>query len=206
MAKTKSSKRWLKEHFADKYVLKAQKDGYRSRAIYKLFEINEKDKLFAKGMTVVDLGAAPGGWSQAAKELVGDKGKVIALDILPIEPIPEVLIIQGDFRSELVLEKLLKNIANSPIDLVISDMAPNMSGNAAIDIPRSMYLVELALDFVSLALKPGGHFVTKIFQGEGFDAFLKTLKQSFKQVYVRKPVASRGRSKECYLVAKEYKV
>ena len=206
MPRSKSSKRWLKEHFDDEYVLRAQKDGYRSRAIYKLIEIQEKDKILKPGMTVIDLGAAPGGWSEYAVKKLGKKGRMIALDILPMDPIPGVEIIEGDFREDEVLERLL-NVLNqgredSPgADLVISDMAPNISGMEVVDIPRSYYLNELALDLARTVLKPGGGLLVKLFQGEGFDTYQKELKQSFSRVVMRKPKASRARSREIYALA-----
>lgn len=206
MARSKSSGRWLKEHFDDEYVKRAQQEGYRSRASYKLLEINEKDKLLKPGMTVVDLGAAPGGWSQIAADIVGSKGRVVALDILSMDPIPEVDIIHGDFREEAVLQQLLDVIGGRPVDLVMSDMAPNISGMKTIDQPRAMYLAELALDLARSVLKPGGDFVAKIFQGEGFDAYMKELKDSFGKVIIRKPDASRPRSREVYVVARSFKV
>ena len=171
MAKSKS-RRWIKQHLKDPYVQQSQKDGYRSRASYKLLEVLEKDNLIKPGMTVVDLGAAPGGWSQVAAELVGHDGKVFALDILPMDNIAGVEFIQGDFTEEAVYQKLLVMIGDQPVDLVISDMAPNLSGVRAVDQPKSMYLVELALDLARQVMKPGGVFVAKIFQGEGFDQFV----------------------------------
>lgn len=200
MARSKSSGRWLKEHFDDPYVKEAQKRGYRSRATFKLLEIQQKDKLIKPGMVVVDLGAAPGGWSQIASQLVGDKGKVFALDILPMEPIVDVDFIQGDFRDEAVFHQLEAALVEQMIDLVISDIAPNISGNDSVDQPKAMYLVELALDFARHHLKPNGNFLTKVFQGEGFDDYFYALKQCFKKVITRKPKASRGRSREVYLL------
>ena len=200
MSRSKSSARWLKEHFNDPYVHKAQTEGYRSRAVYKLIEIQQRDRLFKKGMTVIDLGAAPGGWSQVIVEWVGTQGTVIALDVLPIEPMDDIAFIQGDFREDSVLEKLNEVVAEKPVDVVVSDMAPNITGTKTVDQPRAMYLAELAFDFAKAVLKPEGAFLVKIFQGEAFDAYLKMLKASFKQVFVRKPKASRGRSPEVYLV------
>ena len=199
MARSKSSKHWLKEHFDDVYVKKSQEDGYRSRASYKLKELHEKDRLFRPGMTVIDLGAAPGGWTQVASELIGSNGKVVASDILAMDPLPDVTFIQGDFTENDVYETLLREI-DGHADLVISDMAPNMSGNASADIPRAMYLVELALDMARQTLRPGGNFVAKVFQGEGFDELLRELRNSFERVVSRKPEASRARSREVYLV------
>ncbi|HEA26555.1 MAG TPA: 23S rRNA (uridine(2552)-2'-O)-methyltransferase RlmE [Ectothiorhodospiraceae bacterium] len=202
MAKrSKTSKKWLDEHFSDEYVLRAQQEGYRSRACYKLLEINKTDRLLKAGMTVVDLGAAPGSWSQIAANLVGHKGKVVALDILEMDPIPDVDFVHGDFREDAVLEALMATIDGRPVDLVMSDMAPNTSGVKAIDQPRSIYLCELALELALLVLKPGGNMVIKVFHGEGFDEFLRSCLQSFTKVVSRKPEASRNRSREIYLVA-----
>ncbi|MFC6670708.1 23S rRNA (uridine(2552)-2'-O)-methyltransferase RlmE [Marinobacterium aestuariivivens] len=200
MARSKSSGRWLKEHFDDRYVKQSKSDGLRSRASYKLQELNEKDRLFRPGMTVVDLGAAPGGWSQVASELVGDRGRVVASDILEMDPLPGVEFVQGDFTDDAVLEQILEALGDAPADLVISDMAPNMSGMSAIDQPAAMYLVELALDMARQVLKPGGSFLVKVFQGEGFDAYLAEMRQSFNKVVTRKPEASRARSREVYLL------
>lgn len=200
MARSKSSGRWLKEHFDDRYVKQSKSDGLRSRASYKLQELNEKDRLFRPGMTVVDLGAAPGGWSQVASELIGDRGRVVASDILEMDPLPGVEFVQGDFTDDAVLEQILEALGGAPADLVISDMAPNMSGMSAIDQPAAMYLVELALDMARQVLKPGGSFLVKVFQGEGFDAYLAEMRQSFNKVVTRKPEASRARSREVYLL------
>lgn len=205
MARSKTSKTWLNEHFNDSYVKSSHSDGYRSRASYKLLELNEKDRLLRRGMVVVDLGAAPGGWSQVAVELVGDQGAVIASDILDIDPIAGVEFVQGDFTEESVFEELLSLLNGKQADLVISDMAPNMSGIADIDQPQSMYLVELARDMATQVLKPNGNFLTKVFQGEGFDAFMRECRQSYKKVVVRKPDASRSRSREVYVVGKGFK-
>ena len=201
-----SSGRWLKEHFDDKYVLEAQKKGYRSRAIFKIEEIQNKDKLLKPGMTVVDLGAAPGGWSQYAAEVVGDEGQVIACDILPMDSLPGVSFLQGDFREEAVLDALLERIQPDMVDVVLSDMAPNMSGNLASDQPRAMYLVELALDMCRQVLAPDGSFAVKVFQGEGFDQYLAEVRSMFKVVKIRKPDSSRDRSREVYIVATGYKL
>jgi 23S rRNA (uridine2552-2'-O)-methyltransferase len=200
MSKTKSSRRWLDRHFRDEYVKRAQQEGWRSRAAFKLLEIQEKDRVLAPGMRVVDLGAAPGGWSQVAVGLVGDKGRVVAMDLLPMEPIPGVSFIQGDFREEEPLAELRAAVGGEPVDLVLSDMAPNVSGTAA-DQPRMIYLCELALDLAREILKPGGILVVKAFQGEGFDAFLKGLRNRFVRVASRKPKSSRPESRELYLVA-----
>ncbi|MGF1685600.1 23S rRNA (uridine(2552)-2'-O)-methyltransferase RlmE [Photobacterium japonica] len=201
-----SSGRWLKEHFDDKYVLEAQKKGYRSRAIFKIEEIQQKDKLLKSGMTVVDLGAAPGGWSQYAAEVVGDDGQVIACDILSMDSLPGVSFLQGDFREEAVLNALLERIQPDMVDVVLSDMAPNMSGNLASDQPRAMYLVELALDMCRQVLAPNGSFAVKVFQGEGFDQYLADVRSMFKVVKIRKPDSSRDRSREVYIVATGYKL
>ncbi|HRE53793.1 MAG TPA: 23S rRNA (uridine(2552)-2'-O)-methyltransferase RlmE [Candidatus Competibacter sp.] len=205
MSRSKSSGRWLREHFTDEYVLRAREEGYRSRAVYKLLEIQEKDRILHPGMTVVDLGAAPGGWSQLAARIVGERGLVIALDVLPVEPLPGVTALQGDFREAAVLDRLLETLAVRPVDLVISDMAPNTSGIKAVDQPRGMYLAELAFDFVQRCLRPGGGFLVKVFQGEGFDPFLKSLRAAFDTVAPRKPKASRARSAERYLLARNYR-
>jgi 23S rRNA (uridine2552-2'-O)-methyltransferase len=199
-----SSARWLREHFDDPYVKRAQQEGYRSRAAYKLAEIDRKDRLLRPGMTVVDLGAAPGGWSQYAARQVGERGTVIALDILPIDPLPGVTIVQGDFREQAVLDELLAILDGRPVDLVISDMAPNTSGVKAVDQPRAMHLIELAVDFALGCLKPGGDLLVKGFQGEGFEAVLATLRSNFASTRTRKPAASRSRSPELYLLARNY--
>ncbi|CAG19026.1 23S rRNA (uridine(2552)-2'-O)-methyltransferase RlmE [Photobacterium profundum] len=201
-----SSGRWLKEHFDDKYVQEAQKRGYRSRAIFKIEEIQKKDKLLKPGMTVVDLGAAPGGWSQYAAEVVGDEGQVIACDILSMDSLPGVSFLQGDFREEAVLSALLERIQPDMVDVVLSDMAPNMSGNLASDQPRAMYLVELALEMCKQVLAPNGSFAVKVFQGEGFDQYLAEIRNMFKVVKIRKPDSSRDRSREVYIVATGYKL
>ncbi len=205
MGRSKSSKGWLREHFDDPYVKKAQFEGRRSRALFKLDEMANKDKLFKPGATVVDLGAAPGGWSELAIEKVGHKGQVFALDILPMDPIAGVTFIQGDFREESVLTQLLEAMGENKADLVLSDMAPNISGMSAVDQPRAMYLVELALDLARQVLKPGGGLLVKIFQGEGFDQYLAEVRKAFSSVKVRKPDASRARSREVYILAKGFK-
>jgi len=205
MAKTRSSKRWLNEHHNDSYVKRAREEGYRSRAVYKLLEINERDHLLRPGMTVVDLGAAPGGWSQVAARLVGARGQVIALDILPMAPLPGVDFIQGDFREQEVYDILLTKLAGRPVDLVISDMAPNISGMRAVDQPRSMYLVELAADFSKEVLRGGGGLVTKALQGAGFQELVRDLHRSYDKVVTRKPLASRARSRESYIVARGFR-
>lgn len=204
--KSASSGRWLKEHFDDKYVLEAQKKGYRSRAIFKIEEIQNRDKLLKSGMTVVDLGAAPGGWSQYAAKIVGDSGQVIACDILAMDSLPGVSFLQGDFREEAVLEALLERIQPDMVNVVLSDMSPNMSGNLASDQPRAMYLVELALDMCRQVLAPNGSFAVKVFQGEGFDQYLAEIRSMFNVVKIRKPDSSRDRSREVYIVATGYKL
>ena len=205
MAKKRSSSRaWLREHREDVFVQRAIKEGYRSRACYKLKEINDQDRLLLPGMTVLDLGAAPGGWSQVAAELVGSRGRVIASDLLPMDSIADVEFLQGDFTEQGVLEALLTRVGNGTIDVVLSDMAPNMSGVTAVDQPKSMHLVELALDMAQQTLAEGGVFVSKIFQGEGFDAVLTEARRHFRRVITRKPEASRPRSREVYLVAKGF--
>ena len=205
MARSKTSQRWLKEHFDDPYVKMAQKDGYRSRASYKLIELNDKDKLIRPGMLVMDLGSAPGGWSQVAGKIVGDHGRVIASDILPMDPLDNVDFIQGDFTDEAVFQQILAKLNGRQPDLIISDIAPNISGVAAADQAASMYLVELTLDMVRQVLKPGGNYAVKVFQGEGSDEFLRDVRSSFEKVMIRKPEASRPRSREVYLVAKGFK-
>ena len=200
MSRSKSSGSWLKEHFDDHYVKKSKELGYRSRASFKLLELQEKDKLFRPGMTVVDLGAAPGGWSQIATEVVGHNGRVVASDILPMDPLPGVEFVQGDFTEEAVLQKILDLMDGARADLVISDMAPNMSGMNSIDQPAAMYLVELALEMARDVLKPNGNFVAKVFQGEGFDQYLSDVRTSFKKVITRKPDSSRARSREVYII------
>lgn len=205
MSKSKSSKQWLKEHFDDAYVRRSRADGYRSRASYKLVELHEKDRLFRPGMVVVDLGAAPGGWSQVAARLIQPGGKLIASDILAMDPLPGVDFIQGDFTEEACLEQIMTAVDGRPVDLVISDMAPNMSGMADIDQPRAMELVELAMDFADQTLKPQGTLLMKVFQGEGFDGLLKQMREKYQQVLSRKPDASRSRSKELYLLGKGFR-
>ncbi|MBC6941559.1 MAG: 23S rRNA (uridine(2552)-2'-O)-methyltransferase RlmE [Xanthomonadales bacterium] len=201
MARSKSSSRWLREHFNDPYVKRAQAEGWRSRAVFKLDELLERDPLLRPGMVVVDLGAAPGGWSQVVRERLGDKGRVIALDILPMQGIGGVEFIHGDFRDEAVLAQLQQLLGGAPVDLVLSDMAPNMSGMAAVDQPRSMHLVELAEEFAAQQLRSGGAFLTKVFQGEGFDALVRRLRGGYERVSIRKPKASRARSPEVYALA-----
>jgi 23S rRNA (uridine2552-2'-O)-methyltransferase len=199
-----SSRQWLDRQHRDIYTQKAKKAGFRSRAVYKLTEIQEKDRLCRTGMTVVDLGAAPGGWSQVLAQWVGAKGQVIALDILPIEPLPGVDIIEGDFRESGVIEALESRVGRGAVDVVLSDIAPNFSGVEAVDQARTVYLGELALDFAQHVLKPGGSFLVKFFQGEGFEPYMARLKTLFQFVAVRKPKASRAESREVYLLAKQY--
>lgn len=205
LARSKTSDRWLKEHFDDSWVKKSQIDGYRSRASYKLIELDKRDRLFRSGQVVVDLGAAPGGWSQVAVERVGDPGTVIASDILEMNPIAGVDFVQGDFSEQAVLDELLNLLGDRRADVVISDMAPNMSGVAAVDIPRAMGLIELALDMAQQVLRPGGVFVAKVFQGEGFEALLSDMRRSFASVVSRKPDSSRSRSREVYQVCKGFR-
>lgn len=202
MARSKSSSRWLKEHFDDPFVKMAQKDGYRSRASYKLLEIQEKDRILRPAMTVIDLGSAPGGWSQVTSRVIGDKGTLIASDILPMAAIADVTFIEGDFTEDQVFNQIMDAVGNQPVDLVISDMAPNMSGVRAADQAAAMYLCELALDLASKVLRPGGDFLIKVFHGEGFDAYLRDVRTRFEKVQMRKPVSSRDRSREQYLLAR----
>jgi 23S rRNA (uridine2552-2'-O)-methyltransferase len=205
VARSKTSKAWLKEHFDDSYVKLAKEKGYRSRASFKLLDIQEKDNLFKKGMTVVDLGAAPGGWSQIAADLVGDNGRVVASDILPMDSLAGVEFVQGDFTEESVLNEILAVMDGDLADLVISDMAPNMSGMNSIDQPAAMYLVELALEMAKDVLKPKGNFVAKVFQGEGFDQYLLDVRANFDRVVTRKPDSSRARSREVYIIGRGFK-
>lgn len=201
MARSRSSQRWLKEHFSDPFVKRAQAEGMRSRAAYKLEELLERDRLLKPGMVIVDLGAAPGGWSQVARRALGDRGRVVALDILDMPPIAGVDFLHGDFRDPAALSALETCLAGAQVDLVLSDMAPNMSGVAAADQARAMHLSELALEFADDHLKRGGAFLIKLFMGEGFDDYLKTLRAKFERVVVRKPAASRKRSPEVYALA-----
>jgi 23S rRNA (uridine2552-2'-O)-methyltransferase len=201
-----SSRRWLKEHFSDPYVKQAQQAGYRSRAVYKLLEIETRDHLFKPGMVVIDLGAAPGGWSQLVATLIKPNGRLVAVDVSPMEPIDGVDFIQGDFSDETILQTLLRQLSTHKADWVISDMAPNMSGNETIDVPRAMHLAELALDFALQVLNREGGLLIKVFQGEGFDALLTEIKCHFSRVVIRKPKASRGRSREMYVLATKLKI
>ena len=207
MAKrTKSSARWLAEHAADPYVKRAHDEGWRSRAAFKLEEIQRSDRLLKPGMTVVDLGAAPGGWSQYVARFLDGKGRVIAMDVLDMPPIPDVEFLQGDFNDDAVLERLMSLVGATKVDLVLSDMAPNMMGIAGVDHDRSMQLVELAVDFAGRTLRPGGDFLTKVFQGRGFQPLVKQLRESFESVKLRKPKASRLRSAEIYVLARGYRL
>ncbi|HQV48334.1 MAG TPA: 23S rRNA (uridine(2552)-2'-O)-methyltransferase RlmE [Dokdonella sp.] len=201
MARSKSSSRWLQEHFSDPFVKRAQAEGWRSRAVFKLDELIEREKLLKPGMCVVDLGAAPGGWSQMVRERLGDSGRIVALDILPMQGIGGVYFILGDFREASVLQQLEDVLGGMRVDLVLSDMAPNMSGVGAVDQDRSMVLAELAADFAGNHLKAGGSFLTKLFQGQGFDEYIRRLRSQYAQVSIRKPKASRSRSNEVYAMA-----
>ena len=205
MTKKRSSRRWMNEHLNDEYVKKAQREGYRCRAVYKLIEIIDKNQIITKGDRVLDLGAAPGGWSQVVKKIVGQTGQVIASDILPIEEIPGVNFLQGDFTESSAYKKLLSMTKGQKMNTVLSDMAPNMSGQLSVDQPKSMYLAELALDMAIKMLMPNGYFVVKVFQGDGFDAYVQIARQTFKKVTIKKPKASRPRSKEVYLLASQLK-
>jgi len=200
MSRSKSSKRWLQEHHQDAYVLKAREQGYRSRAVFKLEEIQQKDHILKSGQFVLDLGAAPGGWSEYASRIVGAQGRIIALDLLPIEPIAGVEFLQGDFSEQHTLDELLASVGERRFDLVLSDMAPNLSGMHSVDQPRSIYLAELAFDLAREFLTPQGFFVIKLFQGEGFEDFIAQLRLSFQSVKLRKPDSSRARSNEIYAV------
>lgn len=206
MKKQRSNRRWLDEHFNDPYVKQAQKQGYRSRAVFKLQEIDQRDRLLRPGITVIDLGAAPGGWSQYALAKIGGQGRVIATDILDMEAINGVTFIRGDFREQTVFEQVLELIGDTGgADLVISDMAPNISGMGAVDQPRAMYLVDLAVDLARSVLKSNGDLLVKVFQGEGFDELIRNLRQSFTRVQIRKPKASRPRSREVYVLARGFR-
>lgn len=206
MAKSTSSKRWLQRHFDDPYVQQAQREGYRSRAAFKLLEIQDKDQLIRPGQVVVDLGAAPGGWSQVAARLVGPKGLVLATDILPMEPLSGVAFVQGDFREAQVLAAMADVLGDRRVELVISDMLPNVTGIAAVDQPRAMHLCELALDYARQSLVAGGDLLLKVYQGEGFDVFLRQMREAFVKVQSRKPTASRSISREVYLLGRGKKL
>ena len=206
MGKKKSSSRaWLKEHHDDIFVQRAQKEGYRSRAVYKLMEINDKDQILRRGMSVLDLGSAPGGWSQVAAKLVGEAGRVVASDILSMDALPDVVFVRGDFTEQETYDRIVASLNDKPLDVVLSDMAPNMSGMPEVDQPRSMYLVELATELAERALAPGGAFITKVFQGEGFEPWFRQIRDRFDRVTTRKPTASRPRSREVYIVASGFK-
>lgn len=206
MARSKSSDQWLREHFSDAYVKRAQKEGYRARAVYKLQEIDQRDRLFKPGMSVVDLGAAPGSWAQYARAAIGPQGRVLALDILPMAALAGVEFIQGDFTEAAVLAQVEELLQGRAVDLVISDMAPNISGVAVSDQARAAYLAELALDFARGCLAPGGRLLLKTFQGQGYAALYKEMQLSFKKVIARKPQASRARSRELYLLGNDYRL
>ena len=205
MARSKSSGSWLRRHVTDPFVKQAQIDGYRSRSAYKLIELDEKDRLMRPGMRVLDLGSAPGGWSQVAAKAVGAKGRVLATDILPMDPIRNVDFLQGDFTTDTVVEQIKAWLGDGKFDLIVSDIAPNLSGIDSADQARSMHFLDLALDTVRLMLKPGAHFVAKMFQGQGSDEYVKDLRKHFGKASIRKPKASRPESREVYIVAKELK-
>lgn len=200
MKPTRTSKAWMQEHLNDEFVKRAQKEGYRARAAYKLIEIDDKDKLIKPGMTIVDLGSTPGSWSQVALQRLKGKGRIIALDILDMQPIAGVEFIQGDFREETTLKVLEEKLGNQPVDLVIADMAPNISGVKDVDQASAAYLTELALEFSEQWLKPQGNFLVKVFVGSGFDEIVKVMRGRFEKVVTRKPKASRDRSNEVYLL------
>jgi 23S rRNA (uridine2552-2'-O)-methyltransferase len=202
MGRSKSSQQWLKQHFDDQFVKRAQREGYRSRAVYKLDELQHKDRILRPATVVVDLGAAPGGWSQYAARTLGNEGRIVALDLLPMDPLPGVEFLQGDFRDDQVLASLLELLGGDVVNLVMSDMAPNISGMVAVDQPRSMHLAELAADFAATVLGKGGDLLFKGFQGEGFDALLDSLRGQYRKVLIRKPKASQPRSREVYVLAK----
>jgi 23S rRNA (uridine2552-2'-O)-methyltransferase len=205
MPRSKSSNNWIRRHLNDPFVKKAQLEGYRSRSAYKLIELNEKDRLIKPNMFLLDLGSAPGGWSQVAAKLIGRNGRVLATDILPMDPIKNVDFIQGDFTEEAVVEEITKKLDGGKFDLIISDIAPNITGIDSADQASSMYFLELALDTVRKTLKPGASFVAKMFQGSGSDQYVKDLRTSFEKVLIRKPAASRAESREVFVVAKGFK-
>lgn len=206
MSRSKQSKAWLQEHFSDPFVIQARKEGYRSRAVYKLLEIQQKDKLFQPGMSVIDLGAAPGSWSEVVARWVGKKGTLIAIDKLTMEPLPGVHFIQGDFCEEFTQSAIFEALGRTKVDWVISDMAPNTSGVSVVDKLRMMHLAEITLEFTRIILKPQGGFLVKLFQGQGFQEYLQQLRQSFASVVTRKPKASRSRSSELYLLCRGFKI
>jgi 23S rRNA (uridine2552-2'-O)-methyltransferase len=204
--RTKSSARWLAEHASDEYVQRAQREGFRSRAVYKLAEIHESEPLLRRGLRLVDLGAAPGGWSQYAARMVGPTGRIVATDVLAMDAIPGVDFIQGDFREEDVLQAVLGALGGAPVDLVLSDMAPNMAGIDAVDQPRALYLAELALEFCERVLAPGGDVLVKLFQGAGFEELVRGTRRRFARVVLKKPKASRARSPEIYMLARQFRM
>lgn len=206
MPRSKSSRQWMKAHVSDEFVRQAQKDGYRSRAVFKLEELDNKDRLFRPGMRVVDLGAAPGGWSQWLQRKFKGKVEIIALDILPMDQLPDVTFIQGDFSEDAILRRLTESLKERKVNLVMSDMSPNITGIRDVDQPRSMRLVEQARDFALEHLSARGHFVAKVFQGEGFDEFIRALRPRFEKVAIRKPKASKPASREVYVCAKSFRV
>ena len=205
MARSKSSGNWLSRHLRDPFVKQAQKDGYRSRSAYKLLQLNDKDRLIRPGMRIMDLGSAPGGWSQVASRLVGSKGRILATDILPMDGLPNVDFIQGDFTDAAIVQQVLDWLGGGKFDLIVSDIAPNLTGIDSADQASSIHFLELALDTVRQTLKPGANFVAKMFQGSGSDEYLKELRKHFEKVLIRKPDASRKESREVYLVAKGFK-
>lgn len=205
MPRSKSSNNWIRRHVNDPFVKKAQLEGYRSRSAYKLIELNEKDRLIKPNMFLLDLGSAPGGWSQVASKLIGRNGRVLATDILPMDPIKNVDFIQGDFTEEAVVAELMKKLGGEKFDLIISDIAPNITGIDSADQASSMYFLELALDTVRKTLKPDASFVAKMFQGSGSDQYVKELRTSFEKVLIRKPAASRAESREVFIVAKGFR-
>jgi len=206
MPRSKSSARWLKEHFSDEYVRRAKAEGLRSRAAFKLDELLDRDRLLKPGMIVVDLGAAPGGWSQLVRQRLGESGRVLALDVLPMQGIGGVEFIEGDFREQQVVDALMESLDGTPVDLVLSDMAPNISGIETVDQARAMHLAELALDFACKYSRPGGSLLVKLFQGRGFDDYVRGLRGGFARVTLRKPKASRARSREVYALATGRKI
>ena len=202
--RSKSSARWLAEHANDEFVKRAQREGWRSRAVFKLEEIQRRERLLRPGIRCVDLGAAPGSWSQYAARILGNTSRIVATDILPMDAIPGVEFVQGDFREAAVLDEVLNRLGNAKVDLVLSDMAPNMAGIDAVDQPRSVYLAELALEFADRVLAPGGDLLVKLFQGEGFDQIIRDVRMRYGKVVTKKPKASRTRSPESYLLARQF--
>jgi 23S rRNA (uridine2552-2'-O)-methyltransferase len=202
--RSKSSSRWLAEHANDEFVKRAQREGWRSRAVFKLEQIQASERLLRPGLRCVDLGAAPGGWSQYAARIIGGKNYIVATDILPMDAIPGVEFVQGDFREAETLEQILQRLGSDKVDLVMSDMAPNMAGIDAVDQPRSMYLAELALEFADRVLAPGGDLLVKLFQGAGFEQIIRDARSRYGRVVTKKPKASRSRSPEIYLLARQF--